>query len=457
MNKNICVVGGAGYVGLITGIGLACLGNRVINVDVNSSRVKLLSQGNSPLYEENLEETLRQELGKGSIRFSTDLQEAVRASDIIFIAVGTPSLADGQADLRQVIQVANDLTKYIDSYKLIINKSTVPVGTLELVREILIRGGKSEGTDFDLVSNPEFLREGKGLYDFFHPDRIVIGANSTKAANAVQELYEPLSERQIKVDFDNESTSGKQIPIVQTDIASAQMIKYAANAFLATRISFINEIAGLCERVGADVEQVAKGMGYDSRIGHAYLDAGMGFGGPCLEKDLLALMKISESFDFDTRVLREVLIRNDKQVRGVVSRLKEVIEFPIYNKIIAVLGLAFKKGTNDVRNSLTLRVIDQLEGQGALIHGHDPVAAEEAAELRPTLKLFDDPYEAITGADAVVITTDWDSFKELDYARLKELMESPSIVDGRNLLDPEEMKALGFAYRSFGRGAKDKT
>lgn len=447
----VCVIGGAGYVGLITGLGLAEIGCNVINVDVDKARISTLMAGESPIYEENIQEILKRNLASERIRFSTNLPSAVASSEIVFIAVGTPSREDGQADLSQVIQVAEDLVHFVDSYKVIVIKSTVPVGTFELVRDMLSRE-KVEGQDFDIVTNPEFLREGKGLHDFFHPDRIVIGARSQRALGIIRDLYEPVITGKVAWPYEEAGPrAAGPIPVVETDPASAQMIKYASNAFLAARISFINEIAGLCDKVGADVKEVARGMGYDPRIGHSYLDAGLGFGGPCLEKDLRALMMIAEGNGYDPQLFRAVLERNDKQVGEVVTKLKQLVGYLLYKKTVAVFGLAFKAGTADVRNSLPLRVIDRLEQEGAIVRAHDPQAIPEARPLKPRVTYCEDPYEAVRNADALLILTEWPSFRELDYGRIRDLMASHRVIDARNLLDTEAVRALGFTCLGMGR------
>jgi len=462
----ICVVGGSGYVGFITGLGLAELGNKVINVDIDDDKVELLNQGRSPIYEEgiDLEEILKRNLKAGRLEFTTDLVRGVKRAEVIFIAVGTPEKESGEADLSQVINVAEDLLKSIDNYKVIVMKSTVPVGTVELVCSILKRE-KVEGEDFDIVANPEFLREGKGLYDFFHPTRIVIGTNSDRAKEMMRQLYAPFMHSGLSAS-DQELTAKSQelvspqttgyvpradTPLVQTDIASAQMIKYASNTFLATRISFINEMASICEQIGADVKEVARGMGYDPRIGHEYLEAGIGFGGPCLEKDLKALIRIAENNDYEPRFLNAVLEKNEYQVRQVIAKLKELTGYLLYRKIIAIFGLAFKGGTNDVRTSLSLRVIDQLEKEGAIIRAHDPLAIPEAKKIKPSIEYCEDPYKAVHHADALLVLTDWPEFQELDYCRVKDLLVYPNVVDGRNLLDVRKMEELGFKYRGVGR------
>jgi len=460
---NVTVIGGSGYVGFIAGLGLAELGNKVINVDIDNDKVAMMNAGTSPIYEEDIDlsQILQRNLNAGRIEFTTDLKRGVNHGEVIFIAVGTPERENGEADLSQVIGVAEEIVDYIDRYKVLVMKSTVPVGTVDLIGSILSRK-KQEGRDFDIVANPEFLREGKGLYDFFNPTRIVIGTNSDRAKDIMRQLYAPFISPKSKVQgsegfevaHELRTTNYEpqtSVPLVETDIASAQMIKYASNTFLATRISFINEIAGLCERIGADVKEIARGVGYDDRIGHEYLEPGIGFGGPCLEKDLKALIKISENNDYQPNFLRAVLEKNEHQIRQVVNKVKELAGYPLYRKIIAVFGLAFKAGTNDVRTSLALRVIDQLQDLGAEIHAHDPQAIPEAKELKPDIEYFEDPYEAVRHADALVILTDWPEYRGLDYRRIRNLLASPNIIDGKNLLDPEAIKELGFKYRGIGR------
>jgi UDPglucose 6-dehydrogenase len=438
------VVGGAGYVGLVTGVGLAQIGHRVVAVDIDDERVNALNAGRSPILEDGIDLLLERNLANGRIRFTTDFDEAVTQSEFVFVAVGTPSQSDGQADLSQVIQVAEHLRNHLDAYKIVVLKSTVPVGTVELVRDILGEG-KEEGRDFDIVSNPEFLREGKGVHDFFEPDRIVIGSSSASALKATRELYAPLIDGGNTVDH-------TPIPVVETDVASAQMIKYASNTFLATRISFINEVAGLCERVGADIREVSRGMGYDPRIGHAYLQAGLGFGGPCLDKDLRALIKMAETSGFEPGLLRSVLERNELQIDDVVRKVKFMIGHLLYHRTIAVFGLAFKAGTNDLRNSMAVKVVTQLRSEGATVRAHDPVDFSGAEQAGISSCYVADPYEAVRGADALMILTDWPEFSALDYGRIHDLMTSPAIVDARNLLDATEMAALGFSYNGIGRG-----
>jgi UDPglucose 6-dehydrogenase len=324
------------------------------------------------------------------------------------------------------------------------------VGTAELMRSIL-RRERGEGVDFDLVANPEFLREGQGLHDFFYPDRVVIGTSSDRAARLIAGLYAPIIDGKGEWAIGGQMPAGRPVPVVQTDLASAQMIKHAANAFLATRISFINEIAGICERVGADIGQVVQGIGYDKRIGHGYLSPGLGFGGPCLEKDLSALIRVAIGNGFVPGVLSSVLERNARQVESVIAKLKAQTGYLLYKKRIAVWGLAFKAGTNDVRNSLALRVVERLLEEGASVRAHDPIAMPEAKAALPSLTYCDDPYDACDRADGLLILTEWPQFKQIDFARLKKAMVAPCIVDARNLLDAPATRAAGFAYAGIGR------
>ena len=448
---NICVIGGAGYVGLITGLGLSHLGHQVVNVDVDLDRISMLRGGSSPIYEHGLEPLLKHNLDAGRIQFSTELASAVTASEVVFIAVGTPSQEDGYADLSQITNVAHSLAECLDSYKLVVMKSTVPVGAISRVQSILGEHN-TEGRDFDMVSNPEFLREGLALHDFFYPDRIVVGSASEKARAIIRELYQPiLSGNTIWQDGPSSAKTSGPVPLIETDLASAQMIKYASNAFLATRISFINEIAGLCERVGADVTEVVRGLSNDARIGSSYLHAGIGFGGPCLEKDLRALIKIAEGDSYKPRLFQAVMDRNDEQISVVIDKVKQLVGNDLRGRAVAIFGLSFKAGTNDVRNSLAIKVIERLERIGALIRAYDPLANYEAQLVMPHLLLFEDPYDAVQDTDGLLILTDWPSFHDLDYSRIKSSMVSPNIVDGRNLLDPRPLAALGFSYLGVGR------
>ncbi|MBI4321086.1 MAG: UDP-glucose/GDP-mannose dehydrogenase family protein [Chloroflexi bacterium] len=447
---DICVVGGAGYVGLVTGLGLAETGHQVVNVDLDQNKVERLKQGCSPIFEEGLEPVLRRNLDAKRIRFVTNLDEGVADSQVIIIAVGTPSKLDGQADLSAVIQVAEALVKHLDQYRVVVIKSTVPVGAVELVRSILSRD-RREGVDFDIVSNPEFLSEGRGLYDFFYPDRIVVGTGSEKAMQVMREMAAPVILRKVYWKEGGPRPQATQpVPVVETSLASAQMIKYASNAFLATRVSFINEIAWLCERVGADVKEVARGMGYDPRIGPSYLQAGLGFGGPCLEKDLRALIKIAEANGYEPQLMCSVLDQNERQIDHVMNRLKDMVGYLLYQRIITVFGLAFKANTNDVRSSQSLKVIDRLEKEGAAVRCHDPLAVPEAREIAPKRTYVEDPYEAVRQADALLILTEWPQYVALDYRLIRERMANPCVIDTRNILNANAMRSLGFTYAGIG-------
>jgi len=445
----VSVLGGAGYVGLITGLGLAAIGHRVIGADIDGARIRLLRAGKSPVFEGGLEDLLKHCISAGAIEFSTSPREAIRGSDVVFIAVGTPMREDGHSDLSQIIHACEDLQDSIDRYTVIAVKSTAPVGSIQFMRGILSRT-KTEGTDFDLVANPEFLREGSGMTDFFYPDRIVVGTSSERARAVLRRLYDPIIRKHVEWPEPPGRDRSAAIPLVETDEASAQMIKYAANAFLAARISFINEIAGLCEGVGADVNEVVRGLGFDPRIGTSYLSAGLGFGGPCLEKDLRALIKISMDVSYEPRVLRAVLERNTLQLQDVVAKIQQVAGTPLYQKTIGVLGLAFKAGTNDLRNSLAVRLINTLEQEGAHLRVHDPVARYEPEAAPAGVTFFEDPYDAAVDAEALVVATDWPEFIGLDFARIRSLMARPVVVDARNLLDPAALRRLGFTYVGVG-------
>lgn len=431
---NLCIVG-TGYVGLVTGVGLAELGNQVVCVDVDTHKIEKLKKGMVPFYEKDLEEMVRRNLEKKRIHFTNILEEGIKQARMIFIAVGTPSRENGEADLSQIIQVTEKITDLIENYKIIVVKSTVPVGTFQLIREILTRK-KREGIDFDIVSNPEFLREGDAVYDFFHPTRIIIGVDDgkEKVAQELIELFHPLN-----------------ASIIKTSIINAQMIKYASNVFLAARISFINEIANICERVGADVNEVVRGMSYDKRLGQGYLRAGIGFGGPCLVKDLKALIKMAENYGYEAHHLKSILDKNEHQLKHIVLKVKSILGEVLYGKMIGVLGLTFKPGTNDIRNSLALRIIDLLKKEGASIKVYDPKGMEEARIYANELILCSDPYEVAQGAELLLILTAWKEFRELDFFRIKEKLREPIIIDGVNLLDPEKVRKMGFVYRGVGR------
>lgn len=427
---NIAIIG-TGYVGSVTGACLAHLGNNVICVDVDQEKIEKFKKGIIPIYEPGLSRLVLEEQKKGRLFFSASFSESVPGSEIVFIAVGTPARRDGKADLTYVEEAAREIGKNMNGYKVIVNKSTVPVGTGEKIKQIISKYYKG---DFDVVSNPEFLREGQAINDFLNPDRIVIGTDTSRARDIMLALYEPL-------DF----------PKITTTIKSAEMIKYASNAFLATKISFINEIANICERVGADVEEVARGMGLDPRIGQAFLKAGIGYGGSCFPKDVHALNQIAGTSGYDFRLLKAVIEVNQKQRRFVIDKLEELFG-DLKGRKISVLGLAFKANTDDIRESASIEIIRMLVGLGATVSAFDPKAIENAKRvLNSAVKFFKNPYQAIKGSEALVLATEWPEFCKLNYRKIKDLLINPYIIDGRNLLNPKEMRDLGFKYIGVGR------
>ncbi len=431
--RRICVIG-AGYVGLVTGTCFADLGNQVTVLDVATERVEALKRGEMPIYEPGLEELVARNTAAGRLTFTDDYREGVPGADFIFISVGTPSGVDGEADLKYVRLAAENIADALTHYAIIINKSTVPVGTGDSVAEILIAKGKKPGVDFDVVSNPEFLQEGSAVLNFQQPDRVVLGASCREAAEKVAQLYLPL-----------------RASIMITDLRTAEMIKYASNAFLATRISFINEIAAICEKLGADVKEVAEGMGMDKRIGKAFLEAGIGFGGSCFPKDVKALTWMAETNGCHPQLLRAVMEINRDQRLQVLTKLKDLLG-SVRGKTIGVWGLAFKPNTDDVRDAPALDIIRILQNEGACIRAYDPVAMENAKRLLKEVTFCPDAYSVAEGCDALVLAVEWNEFKQLDMARVASVMKRPVLVDGRNVYQPQQMCALGFAYRGVGRG-----
>ncbi|NSW51443.1 MAG: UDP-glucose/GDP-mannose dehydrogenase family protein [Anaerolineae bacterium] len=437
--SNICVVG-TGYVGLVTGVCFADLGNQVFCLDVNPDRVEKLSQGIMPIYEPGLNEIVLRNVNAGRLRFTMSYDEALEDAEFAFIAVGTPSGADGEADLQYVRSAAEGIADAIDHPIIIINKSTVPVGTGDWVTEVVSKRRAGKPLDFKVVSNPEFLREGSAINDFMVPDRVVLGSTDQEAAKSVAHLYLSL-----------------RCPVVITDLRTAEMIKYASNAFLATRISFINEIANICEELGADVEQVAVGMGLDKRIGSAFLNAGIGWGGSCFPKDVKALAHMAVLHGTHPQLLQAVMEINRNQRRQVVYRLRKVLK-SLSDKTIAILGLSFKPNTDDIREAPSLEIIHLLQNEGAIVRCYDPQAIDNARQVfseeyqKKSVVLCSSAIEAVSGADALVLTTEWNEFKNLDFEQVKSAMRSPVIVDGRNLWNPEVMQKNGFIYYSIGRG-----
>ena len=445
---NIGVIGGAGYVGLVTGVGLAALGHKVISMDLDQTRLAMLRDGKSAVYEDGLEPILAKLNEMEQISFTDDQSETVRNSDVLFIAVGTPSLSDGAADLSAVIAVAEHLRDEISKYTVIVVKSTVPVGTLNIVTDILSQK-LTEGEDFDVVSNPEFLREGSGLIDFFAPYRIIVGSSSERAKAVLREIYEPLIAGTTVADVPW-IDSGREIPYVETDAVSAQLTKYAANAYLATRISFINEIAGISEKVGGNIGDIVEGLGLDPRIGPGYLQPGIGFGGPCLDKDLRALITVAAENSYDPVMFNGVLQRNELQLRAVMNKITDAVGPSLYQKRIALLGLAFKEGTNDVRHSLSIRLYRALRDQGASVIGHDLLATKEALEIEPELEVSIDLSTVLSGADVVVVLNSETIYEEIDWPKMSEASKLPYVVDTRGTLDGELLQSSGFTYDMLG-------
>ena len=429
---NITVIG-TGYVGLVTGTCLADLGNHVICLDIDEEKIAILKQGRIPIYEPGLEEMVRRNANAGRLGFTTSYAEAIREARFVFIAVGTPEGVDGEADLRYVRMAAQSIAEVMDHPLIVINKSTVPVGTGDWVADI-IEEHKCCDAAYAVVSNPEFMREGSAIADFLNPDRIVLGSLNREAAAEVAQLYLPL-----------------RAPIVVTDLRTAEMIKYAANAFLATRISFINEIANICEALGADVKEVAIGMGYDRRIGHYFLDAGVGYGGSCFPKDVSALAHMAAIHGRHPQLLRSVMEINRHQRHLVIQKLRDLLD-GLRGRVVGLLGLSFKPNTDDMRASPAIEIAHLLFGEGAIVKGYDPVAMPVARRVLREVILAENPYDLASGCDAVVVVTDWNEFKQLDMLRLKAQMARPIIVDGRNIYDPERMRTLGFVYRGIGRG-----
>jgi len=434
--SKICVVG-TGYVGLVTGTCFADLGNEVVCLDLDESRISNLNNGKMPIYEPGLEQVVSLNKKAGRLTFTTDYNLALDKADFAFIAVGTPSGVDGEADLQFVRSAAEAIADIVNEPIVVVNKSTVPVGTGDWVADIIKKRRITIGTplDFSVVSNPEFLREGSALNDFMQPDRVVLGSTDREAANKVAQLYSTL-----------------RCPILVTDLRTAEMIKYASNAFLATRISFINEIANMCEEMGADVREVALGMGYDNRIGHAFLDAGLGWGGSCFPKDVKALAHMAVLHGTHPQLLQAVMDINRNQRRRVIFKLRKALG-NLDEKVIGVLGLSFKPNTDDIREAPALEIIHLLENEGAIVQAYDPQAMENASQVFKRVIMCDNPYKVAEGADALVLATEWNEFKQIDLKRIYDLMRQPIIMDGRNLWDPEKVISIGFKYFGVGRGS----
>ena len=428
---------GTGYVGLVSGACFADFGHTVTCVDKDAAKIDALLRGEIPIFEPGLDQLVASNVKAGRLKFTTKLAEPVASADAVFIAVGTPSRrGDGHADLSYVYAAAREIAVALKGYTVVITKSTVPIGTGDEVERILHE--TNPGADFAVVSNPEFLREGAAIQDFKHPDRIVVGTEDERARAVVADLYRPL--------YLN------QAPILYTSRRTAELVKYAANAFLATKITFINEIADLCERVGADVQEVARGIGLDNRIGSKFLNAGPGYGGSCFPKDVRALVKTAQDYDVPLRIVEAVNAVNDNRKRALARKVSHAFGGKLRGKTVAVLGLTFKPNTDDMREAPSIALITALQDMGAAIRAYDPEGMEQAKTVLQDVAYFNDPYECAAEADALVIATEWEQFRALDLERLKDTMACPVVVDLRNIYRPAEMEKLGFIYESIGRG-----
>ncbi len=426
---------GTGYVGLVTGACFAEFGLSVTCVDKDEKKISFLKKGLIPFYEPGLDELVKRNMKQGRLRFTTKTGKAVESSLVIFIAVGTPRRGDGSADLKYVEEVAGEIAKHMDGYKVIVTKSTVPVGTGEKIREIIAKNLKGQ-TDFDIVSNPEFLREGSAIEDFMRPNRVVVGANKPQSIAIMKDLYKPLYLI--------------EAPFVITNIETAELIKYASNSFLATKISFINEMANLCDRVGADIHMVAKGMGLDQRIGPKFLHPGPGYGGSCLPKDTNALLKIAEDHGVELGIIGAAVRANERQRGLMVRKIKDAMG-DLKGRTVSVLGLSFKPNTDDTRDAPSLYIINELMREGVNIRAYDPICTKEENRILPKVKYCKDPYDAVKGAHALVIVTEWNEFRNLQLDKIKKLLKEPYFFDMRNIYDPQRMKEAGFQYYCVGR------
>lgn len=435
MSKNISVIG-TGYVGLVTGTGLADFGNKVTCVDVDEAKIDILNNGRIPIYEPGLKELVDKNFREGRLSFTTDIDTAIRESEVVFIGVGTPSKENGEADLSYVEAAAESIAKNLDGYKVIVTKSTVPVGTNRWIKQLISeRSGKDS---FDVVSNPEFLREGRAVHDVFHPDRVVIGYECEKAKSIIQDIYKALYLI--------------ETPFLFCNLETAELIKYASNAFLATKITFINQIANLCEAIGADVHKVAKGMGMDGRISPKFLHPGPGYGGSCFPKDTKALVEIGNRYNVDMSLVKEVVSSNEKQKKRMVEKLERLVGGDLRGKKIGILGLAFKAETDDMRESPSIAVISELLKREAKVAAHDPQAMENAKTIfGDIIEYADSEYKAINNCDAIILLTEWNQYRGLDLEMVKKLMKGNVILDARNLIELERARELGFICEGVGR------
>jgi UDPglucose 6-dehydrogenase len=442
---------GCGYVGLVTGSCLAEAGHEVVATDNDLARIETLNAGRLPIHEPGLDVVMHRARAAGRLRFTSDGAEAVRAGDAVFICVGTPPLESGEADLSAIDNVARQIAAAANSPKLVIEKSTVPAQTGEQLRKALVVYGRNSETTFRVASNPEFLREGTAIYDFFHPDRIVIGVEDQTAERQLREIYRPILEGQFHCPVHQPACpAGRPPAFLVTTIASAELIKHASNSFLGLKISYANVVADLCERLGGDVEEVTRAMGLDPRIGPHFLNAGLGFGGFCLPKDIQAFLRLAERHGVDFGLLRETEKINKRRIDQFIEKVQKAL-WVVKEKRIGVLGLAFKPNTDDVRFAPAIEVVRRLLAERAVIRASDPVAIEKARAVLPEIEYLTDPYAVAQGADALLLLTEWKEYQELDWKRISREMARPLVIDARNMLSPAEMKALGFEYDSFGR------
>jgi UDPglucose 6-dehydrogenase len=428
--NNISIIG-VGYVGLVSGACFADLGNTVWCIDVDRKKIKALKEGKIPIYEPQLQEIVQENMQKGRLFFTTSIAEGIKESEIVFIAVGTPSAPNGEADLTNVEQVAIQIGRNLDHDMIIANKSTVPVGTGDLVTR-LIKENLKKSVRFAVVSNPEFLREGSAVYDFMFPDRVVIGDDTGYAGEILAQLYRPL-----------------QCSIIITDVLSSEMIKYSSNAYLAMEISFINEIANICDRVGADVKSVVKGMGLDKRINPAFLNPGVGFGGSCFPKDSRAIVEIAKRYNYEFKIMKSVIEVNERQMYVVIDKIKHFLG-NLKDKKIAIWGLSFKPNTDDIRDAPSYCIIKKLLEEGTIVSAYDPAAMDNMKQVLPDVEYKKSSYEAAEKADGLIIVTEWNEFKHVNFKKLKSIMKKPVVIDGRNIYSPSEMKATGFKYSGIG-------
>lgn len=427
----VCMIG-TGYVGLVSGTCFAEIGHNVICVDNDVEKIEILKNGGIPIYEPGLLEMVQKNVAQGRLKFTNSIAEGIQNSLFIFIAVGTPPKENGEPDLSSVEKVASEIGEAMEDYKIVVEKSTVPVQTGKWIRTVVERFNKRR-VPFDVASNPEFLREGSAISDFLKPDRIVLGVESEQAKDLLLELYKPID-----------------APKIITDLASAELIKHASNSFLSMKISFINALSIICERSGADILKVAEGIGLDKRIGRDFLNAGVGFGGFCFPKDLKAFIGISEKLGYDFRLLKEVEHINEEQMHRVTKKLEGLL-WNLRDKRIGILGLSFKPNTDDMRFAPSITIINDLKKEGAIIKAYDPVAMEKAKKIIPDIEFCKGPYEVAENVDGIILVTEWDEFKHLDLKRLKERMRQPVFLDGRNIFDPQEMRKMGFIYAGIGR------